>query len=113
MVSQIFIQNWAEVVLIVLAISFNMYAMQAEKGIYPMGSFIYKYKAIFEAINWTIFLGLIIYLSYIFSWYLLISFFVLPIFGALIASLFKGFIQLLYLFTMPVFFIIFIIKITE
>jgi len=111
MIRQLFIQHWAGIILIVLAISFNMYAMEAEKGIYPMGSFIHKYKAMFEAINWLIFVGLVIYLSYLFSWYLLISLFVLPIVGALLASLFKGFTQVVYLFTMPVFLIIFIIRI--
>lgn len=111
MISQLFIQNWAGIVLIVLAISFNMYAMEAEKGIYPMGRFIHKYKAIFKTINWLIFVGLVIYLSYLFSWYLLISLFVLPIVGALLASLFKGFIQVVYLFTMPIILIIFMIRI--
>jgi len=111
MISQLFIQHWAGIILIVIAIIFNMYAMEAEKGIYPMGRFIHKYKAMFEAINWLILTGLVIYLSYLFSWYLLISFFVLPIVGALLALLFKEFTQVFYLFTMPVFLIIFIIKI--
>ena len=111
MISQLFSNHWPEIILIVLAINFNMYAMEAEKGKYTMGSFIYKYKNMVELLNWLIFTGLVIYLSYIFSWYLLISLIVLPIAGALSASLLRGFTQLVYLFGMPVFLIIFIIKI--
>jgi hypothetical protein len=110
MISQLFSQHWSEVILIVLAISFNMYAMDAEKGVYPMGSFFWKYKAVFEAFNWLLLVGLVIYLSYLFSWYLLISLFVLPIIGSTLASLFKQFTQLPYLFAMPIFLILFIIK---
>jgi hypothetical protein len=111
MISQIFSNHWVEIILIVLAINFNMYAMEAENGKYTMGSFIYKYKNMVELVNWLIFTGLVIYLSYIFSWYLLISLIVLPIIGALSALLLRGFTQLVYLFGMPVFLIIFIIKI--
>ena len=111
MISKLFSNHWIEIILIVLAINFNIYAMEAEKGKYPMGSFIHKYKNMFELLNWLLFAGLVIYLSYLFSWYLLISLFVLPIIGALLASLLKGISQLVYLFGMPVFLIIFIIKI--
>jgi hypothetical protein len=111
MLSQLLTAHWAEVILVVLAVSFNMYAIEAEKGVHLMGSFVHKYKAMLEATNWLLFIGLVIYLSYLLSWYLLISLFILPIVGAALASLFKGFTQFMYLFAMPMFLIIFIVKI--
>ena len=85
--------------------------MEADKGKYPMGSVIHRYKDIIEAINWTLCVGLVIYLSYVYTWYFLTSLFIFPVIGAIIASICKSFTQIVYLFGMPVCMIIFVIKI--
>jgi hypothetical protein len=96
--------------LIGLNITFNMYAMKAEKGIYPMGTFFYKKAGIIEAFNWTFSLGLICYLSYYYTWYFLLSFFVFPVLGSVFASLFMGNTQLIYLLGFPILLVLFLIS---
>lgn len=87
-----------------------MHLFDVDKGVYPIGSLVRKYKAIIEAVNWLIFTALVIHLSYIISWYLLASLFVLPVIGAAFASCVKRDMPLVYLFGMPLFLIIFLVK---
>lgn len=102
--------HWAELVIVLLAISFNMYTIEAEKGRYTMGLFVHKYKAPIEALNWLLLIGLVIRLSYLYSWYLIITLFVIPIVGASVASCFKSLTQAIYLSLMPIFLTVFIVK---
>lgn len=102
--------QWAELAVILTAISFNMYSFQADKGVYTIGSLVHKYKLYIETLNWLLFVALIIHLAYLFSWFLLIALFLLPLVGASVASCFRGFTPLVYLITMPPFLIIFLVK---
>ena len=103
-------KEYLSLILIILSFTFNMYAMKAEKGIYPMGTFFYKKIWIVEAFNWTFSTVLICYLSYSYSWYFLLSFFVFPVFGGFLASLFKGHTQMLYLLAFPIFIFLFLVS---
>jgi hypothetical protein len=110
MFKQLITTQWAELLVILSAISFNMYSYEADKGVYTVGSLVEKYKPQIEVINWLLLTGLVIHLSYLYSWFLLGSLFLLPIVGAAVASCFKSLTPVAYLIAMPLFLIIFLIK---
>lgn len=110
MFKQLITTQWAELLVILIAISFNMYCHGADRGVYTVGSLVEKFKVQVEVINWLLLTVLVVHLSYLYSWFLLGSLFLLPIVGDNIASWFRSFTPLAYLITMPVFMTIFIIK---
>ena len=100
--SEIFADQWTLLVLGALACTFNIYAIGADRGAYVMGSAIRKHAAYIEFVNWLVLLGVIIYLSYLYTWWFLLSFFVFPAVAAIMARILRGFTQLVYIFGMPV-----------
>lgn len=95
--------QWSALILGVLAATFNMYSIEAQSRGYDMGTIIYKYKDVIELVNWLILLGVIIYLSYQYTWWFVASFWVFPLVGAIIAGLLRGIKQIVYIFGMPIF----------
>ncbi len=106
---EIFVEQWTVLVLGVLAITFNMYAIAAGRSQYVMGNAIRKYGAYIEFVNWLVFLGVIIYLGFLYTWWFLLSFWVFPAVGGIMASILRGFTQLAYIFGMPIFIILVVI----
>ncbi|MFZ4856492.1 MAG: hypothetical protein ACOYL3_08855 [Desulfuromonadaceae bacterium] len=110
MFKQLITTQWAELFVILIAISFNMYCHRADRGVYTVGSLVAKFKVQVEVVNWLLLTVLVVHLSYLYSWYLLGSLFLLPIVGDNVASCFRSFTPLVYLIAMPVFMEFFIIK---
>ena len=110
--SGIFADQWTLLILGALACTFNIYAIEAERGRYAMGSSTRKYAVFIEAANWLVLLGVIIYLSYLYTWWFLLSFFVFPAVGAIMARILGKFTQLVYIFGMPVAAILVIMHLT-
>ncbi len=102
---EMFAQQWVALILAMLAVTFNMYEIEAQSRGYPMGWAIRKYKDVISVVNWLILLGVIIYLSYLYTWWFVASFWVLPVVGALIAGLLRGTTQIVYILGMPIFII--------
>ena len=98
---ELFVHDWAAMSIATLAATFNLYAMQAEKGQYPMGQFVWRYRVFIEFTNWLLLLGMVLFLSYNYTWYILLSFFAFPVLGSLIASILKGLTQVAYILAMP------------
>ncbi len=107
--SGIFTEQWPLIIWAAVAITFNMFLYTANARRYVMGSFFNKYKHYIELVNWLVLVGTVIYLSYLYTWYFLFSFFIFPVLGLIISSILRGYTQFFYLIGMPIFTIIGII----
>ena len=65
---ELFVHDWAAMSIATLAATFNLYAMRAEKGQYPMGQFVWRYRVFIELTNWLLLLGVLLFLSYNNTW---------------------------------------------
>jgi hypothetical protein len=90
----------AALTLIVLNFTFILYSIKARKLGYPMG-IVYRYGDLFESISWILSLGLIVFLSHSYSWYFLVSFFLFPVLGDILARLIGPPIQPIYVLGSP------------
>lgn len=100
--SAIISAQWPIIALGLLAVTFNMYSLQARKGKYVMGKTFWQYKTFFEVINWAALLAVVLYLSSQYSWWVLLSAFVFIGAGQAIAFILKGVTQIFYVLGMPV-----------
>ncbi len=104
--SEILIEQWPLIMWATLAITFNMFLYDVDKGRYGIGLFFRQYRVIFELINWLVILGLILYLSCLYTWWFLLAFFIFPVLGLIISSIIGGYTQFFYIIGMPIFTII-------
>jgi hypothetical protein len=111
--NEIFTEQWLVIIWAVLAITFNIYKMGADGGRYTMGSVIRKYGVYLEFVNWFVLLGVIIYLSYLYTWWFLFAFWIFPVVGLIISSILGSSTQLVYIFAMPIFTILGIIHLIQ
>jgi hypothetical protein len=77
-----------------MGFTFIMYWMKAKTGQYPAGTFVWRYGDLISGLTWVVLLSFIVYLSYSYSWFFLLSFFVFPVFGEIFLRIVGGWIQL-------------------
>jgi len=107
MMLDLFIHEWPSLCVATLACSFNVWHMKPQR----MGRIFLRYGAFIEAINWVLFAGVIIFLAFNYSWYLLLTLWVFPAIGLPIARILKGLTPIIYLVAMPILLVAFIIRV--
>ena len=100
--TEILSTQWSLLALGLLAVTFNLYSLQARKGKYVMGKTFWQYKTYVEIVNWGLLLGVVLYLISQYTWWLLLVTFVFVAFGQSVASILKGVTQIFYVLGLPV-----------
>ncbi len=99
---EILAAEWSLIALALLAVTYNLYSLDARKGKYVMGKTFWQFRTFFEVLNWAIFLAVLGYLGYQYTWWSMLSIFVFGATGRALSILLKGFTQIFYLVGMPV-----------
>jgi len=108
-VGELISEQWSLVILITLAVAFNMYRMRSERTGSPTGRFFHRYGVHCEVVNWLVVLGGVVYLSWLCTWWFMLSYFLFPVLGSVVARIFGPLTQLLYMLGVPVVLIVVII----
>ena len=99
--------------LVTLAVAFNIYHARAERGGSPTAGFFRKYGTYLETVNWLVLVGVVILLSYLYTWWFLLSLLVFPVLGVVVARIFGPLTQMLYIFGMPIALVIVIVRLVS
>jgi len=101
-VSELFSHQWPSIALVILALTFNMYFISAQKGAVPLGNFFYHYGTFVEFANWLLVLGAVVFLSYLYTWWFLLAPFVLAPVADIVRRILGGFTQIVFLVGAPI-----------
>jgi len=109
MMLDLFIHEWASLCGATLAATFNVWHMHAERRFERIGTIFRRYGMFIETVNWLLLIGVINFLAFNYSWYLLLTIWVFPAVGLPISRIFGSHIQIIYLVAMPILLVAFII----
>lgn len=108
--SELLSEQWSLLTLVTLAMAFNIHFMRAEQGESPIGSFFHKYGLYFSVVHWLVLVGAVIFLSYLYTWWFMLSLWLFPVLGLIVARILGALTQLLYILGMPIILIIVIVR---
>ena len=132
MMLDLFIHEWASLCGATLAATLNLYLMRADSWTsnpddywravattietgkppgFAMGSLFRRYRPLLEFMNWVLLVGLLVFLGYNYSWFLLLTIWVFPVLGSIIASILKERTQIIYIVAMPILLVAFIVRV--
>ena len=72
---QVLQNEYFALILLIIGNGYYIYMRSARQGEYPLGSILATYGDLLDVINGIIVFGLLIYLSWTYSWYFLLSVF--------------------------------------
>ena len=94
--------EWALLSTAILAASMNFYYIRAENSYVKMRTLFLDYETYIQFINWILLTACIIFLCFNYSWFYLLSGGAFMILGKIITSIWGAFIQITYIFLMPI-----------